>query len=139
MGKTSAFYTEEQRRAWAQSMLPDLERRKKSVAEGEVVIYVAEIEKRIIGFCAASFQKSLLLSLYVEPGPWKGVGKRLLLTVEEKAVQTGVFFLEGSTSYNAKDFYRQCGYEIGEACVHNLPNGLAISCYKICKTLNCSI
>lgn len=120
-------------------MLVNIEERKAFITKGEVIVYVAEHEGRIIGFTIVSPKTNKLLALYVISGNWKNVGKNLLMTVENQTRKMGASFLEGETSSNAKEFYRRCGYEISEASEHELPIGLTIPCYKIRKDLTHSL
>lgn len=117
-------------------MLSDLDHRKMRVDHGEVVAYVAERGKRIIGFVTVEPSQGRLLSLYVAAGAWKHVGKRLLDLIEAVCAHKGVNKLEGETSINAVEFYRRQGYDVGEVSEHALPNGLLLPCRKIRKQLN---
>jgi len=135
MHKTSGHYTQEQKEAWIESMRTDIDERKESVQKGEVIALVAEYDGHIVGFATSSPSRNRLLQLYVAPAPCRGAGKKLLLAIEEKAVQSGAMFLEGSSTVNAVEFYRRNGYKIGQFNERELTRGILMQGYIIRKQL----
>ncbi len=135
MRKTSGHYTQEQKEAWIESMRSGMEERKQSVEKGENVVLVAEYNGRIAGFAAASPSRRQLFQLYVAPGEWVGVGKRLLSAIEEKMAFSGVVILDGRCTLNAVEFYRRRGYNIGEPNVRELACGVGLPGFIIRKQL----
>lgn len=84
------------------------------LAEEAVLCPVAEApDGRLLGFCIASPEQSLLRAIYVHPAfAGSGVGRGLLDRVHVECRALGVTSLWLNASYNAEAFYRGCGYEV---------------------------
>jgi N-acetylglutamate synthase-like GNAT family acetyltransferase len=82
-------------------------------------VFVAEREGKIVGFGAVVLRAdgdSELEALFVEPEVWRGgVGRRLVVEAERRAVQEGSRQLLVIGNPRAEGFYLACGFvQIGE-------------------------
>jgi GNAT superfamily N-acetyltransferase len=94
---------------------------------------VLEEDDVIVGL--GSLDRNELKRMYTHPtAQGKGVGRRIMLTLEEEAKRQGIQRLDIKSSPSAAGFYRKFGYEdvgcgslrIGEASFHfiNMEKGL---------------
>jgi GNAT superfamily N-acetyltransferase len=65
----------------------------------------------------------------------RGIGKALLMKIEETARDAGVKYLYADSSLTAEQFYRSQGYEVTEYSQHLLHGCLPMACVKIRKAL----
>jgi len=101
----------------------------------DVFVAVDEAE-RIAAFGALDSAKSEVVSLYVHPSiAGTGIGKLLLLCLENTARKRGLERLQLSASLNSSDFYFSQGYEFGEALKHRLRSGGELRCIGLSKAL----
>lgn len=141
-GSATAYYELAIINAWSPIPVPlerinDLEARIKA---GEEVAFVAENERQqIIGFGSILPKESKLGSLYVHPDYGKqGVGGRLLETLENLAVETGLSEMSLDASLNAEKFYLSHGYIVINRGQYVLRSGMHMSCVKMKKALRSS-
>ena len=100
------------------------------------VRFVAECAGRLIGLACLVTANNELRACYVAPvAARKGVGKALLMKIEETARSAGVKYLWASSSLTAEQFYRSQGYEVIEYGHHMLRGYLPMACAKIKKSL----
>ncbi len=93
------------------------------MADPAVITHVAEYEGAIVGFCMIIPAKNELGAVYVAPGPWRGVGGKLLEKAEVVRVELRVENLSCDSSLNAEGFYRTHGFEFVEYTMHRMRNG----------------
>jgi len=129
----AADYTPEQIEAWCRPKAP--EKYRKAMTEGGETMFVAVGEGgSLAGF--ASFKGDELYAVYVAPeSTRRGVGRRLLETVEVAARQAGTMRLRFRSTLTAVEFYLRCGYEKGEETVSRM-SGVEIPCVWMTKTLS---
>lgn len=96
-------------------------------------ILVAEIDGEPVGFGQLDPERSEIVAVYVDPERGRrGVGRRLVAELEEKASERGWDELELDASLNAVRFYARLGYErLGEK-VHE---PIGIPCVRMRKRL----
>ena len=138
--KAAAHYSAEQIASWTransvETLEERLERERKTLAEGKVIAFVAELNGNIIGFSMLVPDKNELRAVYVAPGEWRGVGGLLLERIEEEARKLKVSYLECDASLNAENFYLKHDYEVVERTVHVLHDGSEVACVKMRKQL----
>jgi putative acetyltransferase len=97
---------------------------------------VAEVNGAVVGFGEVIAANKELRSLYVSPTAVRtGVGKRLMLGLEDIARAQGATELWVDSSMNAEMFYVNCGYVSEGIAVHALHTGRKIACVKMRKKL----
>lgn len=73
-------------------------------------IYVMVDQEKIIG--TASLEKNVVYTVFVHPKCHKkGIGKKLMKYIEQKAKKNGVKILKVTSTTNAYEFYKKLGYE----------------------------
>lgn len=101
-------HTEEIMKAWSKGNTAAAYRR----MEKEHIRYVAVEHGRIIGF-TDMLPDGELMSLYLHKDRnRRGVGKKLLAVIEDKASTMGIKKMSCRSSVNAKGFYEKHGYRI---------------------------
>lgn len=94
---------------------------------------VAEVEGEPVGFGQLDPERTEIVSVYVHPERGRrGVGRRLVGALEERARERGWDVIELDASLNAVRFYAQLGYERVEDRIHE-PMG--IPCVRMRKDL----
>lgn len=79
------------------------------------VTFVAERESSIVGFATLNKSTSYINAIYVSPNCVRqGVGKQLMLAIEEEAIQRKIGDLFTFSSLTAINFYKALGYKIIE-------------------------
>lgn len=72
-------------------------------------VFVACIDGQVVA--TGSLDQNTVRSLFVDPiFQSKGIGSRLMTTIESKAAQSGVKLLRVPSSITAEGFYRSLGY-----------------------------
>jgi len=126
-------YTSEQISAWAGGKTPEGYVRAMNAGEE---MFVALVEKNIVGFGAIDLAKSTIQAVYVHPQAiGKGVGQALLLALEESARKANLDELTLPSSLTARNFYEKNGYIPGEQTTHTLSSGVEIECVPMKKRL----
>jgi ribosomal protein S18 acetylase RimI-like enzyme len=98
--------------------------------------YVAEDEVGIIGFATLNPSGGEVEAVYVHPAATRrGVGLKLLSTLEERAREGGLKSLHLCASLNAVEFYERAGFERQHLTSHRLANGVEIACVLMSKEL----
>jgi N-acetylglutamate synthase-like GNAT family acetyltransferase len=134
--KGTKHYTPEQIADWAAAQSPErIASERLKLADPAVITHVAEYKGAIVGFCMVIPAKNELGAVYVAPGPWRGVGSKLLAKAEVTARELHVEKLSCDSSLNAEDFYRKHGFEFVEYTMHRMKNGGEVSCVKMTKRL----
>jgi len=97
---------------------------------------VAEDDGQMLGFGVVDLSESLINATYVSPkAVRRGVGRRLVVAMEDLARQGGVSRLQLSSTLNAVHFYERLGYVQREASVNRLPTGTELPCVVMTKDL----
>jgi dipeptidase E len=133
-------YTPEQLKAWGGREY-DEHQRLKMIEHN--FIWVVELNGKIEGLAGLALKKEAplqtgeLLILYLTPiVAKKGLGKRLVELIEEKARTLGLKELELESTITSREFYRRCGYvETGPLHVCHTLNGIGIPGYPMKKVL----
>ena len=98
--------------------------------------YVAEDGEEIIGFATLNPAGGEVEAVYVHPkAVRRGVGRKLLSTLEARAREGGLESLHLCASLNAVEFYERAGFARGEPTAHRLPGGVEIACVRMTKAL----
>jgi GNAT superfamily N-acetyltransferase len=128
----AADYTPEQIEAWCRPKAP--EKYRKAMTEGGETMFVAVGEGgSLAGF--ASFKGDELYAVYVAPDSVRrGVGSRLLETVEAAARRAGSTHLRFRSTLTAVPFYVSRGYEKGDPACARM-SGVEIPCVWMTKAL----
>jgi len=133
----ASFYPRAVLDSWSRE--PDegrYEQIRRATANGEELLVVAEDASGIVGFGSIMPTLQELRAVYVHPRAGRrGIGSRILIQLEQLAVDRGVFQLQLDASVNAEAFYRRAGYEIVERGVHRLSSGHEMACFKMKKSL----
>jgi len=129
-------YPPEVIQAWAP--LPITQAAVEAVAanpEGEIR-FLAERDGQIVGLACLIIPNNELRACYVAPEAARtGVGKALVVKIEETARDAGVKYLVADSSLTAELFYRRLGYEVTEYSRHLLRGRWPMACVKIRKAL----
>lgn len=127
-----AHYRSEEIEAWAAPRGVDFY--VKAIERKE--FYVAEDDGEIIGFGTLNVASEEVEAVYVHPSSTKrGVGLKLLRTLEARAREGGLKSLHLCASLNAVEFYERAGFERQYETSHRLANGIEIACVQMSKEL----
>ena len=128
----SHSYSAEQVASWAGLLSPD----SYVAVLRERLLLVAEDPGGIAGFGQLNRANGEVDALYVLPGrQGEGIGRALLLALEDEARAAGLKRLQLSATLNAVPFYDRAGYVEEGATVHRLPNGVELQCLRMSKDL----
>ncbi len=107
LAKAASHYAPEILNDWAHAV--DAARIARQISDPDYRVLVAEAGGEIIGFAMAVLSNRELKALYTRPNPIGGIGRALLLEIENLAFQT-VPHLVCEASLNAEGFYKANGY-----------------------------
>lgn len=128
----SNYYTPREVRQWLRSLKP--EGYEYSIENKECI--VAEYRGKVIGFGQMDCKNSLIEEIYVLPDCLRrGIGTRILQTLEEKAATSGVTILQLCSTLYAVPFYENAGFKAQLNISHQLPDGTMIPCIYMIKKL----
>jgi ribosomal protein S18 acetylase RimI-like enzyme len=123
-------YTPEQIEAWAGPKKP--ENYTSALDKGETM-FVAEVDGTIVGFGAMRQDK--IVGMYIAPEfQRRGIGQRLLATLESDARLHGIEILTLHSTLNALAFYKSQGFIAGER-IDRAMQGVAVPCVRMTKDL----
>ena len=98
--------------------------------------FVADSGGLLVGLACLVVANNELRACYVAPDVARtGVGKALLMRIEETARNAGIKCLLTVSSLTAEPFYRSQGYEVTEYGNHLLNGRWSMACVKMRKTL----
>lgn len=98
--------------------------------------YVAEDDGEIVGFGTLNPAVGEVEAVYVHPAAvGRGVGSKLLSTLEARARESGLKSLHLCASLNAVGFYERAGFVRLRDTSHRLTNGVEIACVLMSKEL----
>lgn len=128
----SRLYSAGQVASWAGLLSPDSY---VSVLR-ERFLLVAEDPGGIAGFGQLNQASGEVEAVYVLPGrQGEGIGRALLVALEDEARAAGLKRLQLSATLNAVPFYERAGYVEEGPTVHRLPNGVELQCLRMSKEL----
>jgi N-acetylglutamate synthase-like GNAT family acetyltransferase len=131
-GLCRTHYTDEQIEAWSGPRPQG--RFEKAISERE--FYVAEREGEVVGFGNLDREAGEVEAVYVAPdAAGRGVGMKLLRTVEARARELGIKSLSVDASLNAVGFYERAGFVLRATGAHRLWNGVDLPCAHMSKEL----
>ena len=98
---------------------------------------MAEENGALLGFGVLDLSESLINATYVSPKVTRrGVGRRLVQTMETIARRQGVTRLHLSSTLNAVPFYESLGYLQEGRSSNRLPTGVELPCIVMAKDLS---
>lgn len=128
----SKYYTPREIRQWLGSLRP--EGYEYSIESKECV--VAEYRGKVIGFGQMDCKNALIEAIYVLPDyVRRGIGTKILHTLEGKAMGSGVTVLQLCSSLYAVPFYENAGFKAQLNIHHQLPDGTMLPCIYMIKKL----
>ena len=81
------------------------------------VVFVAEIEDKIVGFASLLSYRKIVSSVYVEPSfSRQGIDNQLLAALEKEAINRNIDSLQVTSSVTGEAFYTARGYEAIAQC-----------------------
>ena len=130
-------YGAEVRQDWSPPVTAErIDRYLSGSARNEEATLVAVADGRVIGFASIVAPLNELRAVYVSPAVGRrGVGSRLLISIEELARVRGLTELRLDSSLNAVDFYEAHGYVAEGRAEHALSTGRKMECIPMQKTL----
>ncbi len=136
-GTAAAAYPARVIESWAKPPDDETSTNIRRALEGdEESFVVAEVSGTIVGFASVVTGDEELRAVYVDPRHGRGgVGKMLLIHLEQVAADAGCTSLTMDASLNAEAFYRREGYRVIEYGEHALSSGVRMECVKMTKTL----
>ena len=127
-----SHYTQNELQAWLGLLKPE---RYKETIESKAV-FVAIDGDDVVGFGQLDQENGHIEDLYVRPDHAKrGVGMKILLTLEDVAQKSGSLLLHGNSTLNAIRFYEKAGYRVTRQKKYLLPNDM-VACIHIVKKLS---
>lgn len=112
------------------------QRMREVITGGDELVLVAAEASGIVAFGSIVPHLRELRAVYVHPdASRRGIGARVLATLERLALERGASELHTHASVNAEAFYRRAGYEVAERGVHRLGTGQEMACVKMFKHL----
>jgi putative acetyltransferase len=99
--------------------------------------YVAEEGGEIVGFGTLNAETCEVEAVYVGPAAaGRGVGIKILLTLEGRARELGLEGLRLDSSLNAVGFYERAGFRVEGVGEHRLGGAVDIPCAHMSKRLS---
>ena len=127
-----SHYTQEEIEAWAGALNP--KGYGLSINTGD--FFIAEENRAVVGFGQLNREKEEIEAVYVKPScERRGLGSKILRTLEDAARAHGLKSLHLSSSLNAVGFYERAGYAAQQETKHLLQSGIEIPCIHMVKVL----
>ena len=128
----ASHYSKEVIEVWAGGLRPE----KYAEAIDRYEFFVAEEDGRVVGFGELGPEAGAVQGLYVSPdAAGRGVGWRLLCTLEERARAHGLKSLRLTSSLNAVAFYERAGFKAVEELTETIGPGVERASVKMFKEL----
>jgi putative acetyltransferase len=128
-----SHYSQEVIRIWAERLQP--EKYADAIRRNE--FFVAEEDGAVVGFGELDQAGGEIQGLYVSPDvASRGVGKKLLHTLEERARAFGLESLYLTSSLNAVGFYERAGFKSLGEMVKTLSPGVERASVRMFKELS---
>jgi putative acetyltransferase len=129
----ASHYSQDVIQIWAGGLRP--EKYQKAIEEYE--FFVAEEDGVVVGFGELGPAAGAIQGLYVSPDvKGRGVGWRLLCTLEERARAYGLESLRLTSSLNAVSFYERAGFKAVEALTETISPGVERGSVRMLKELS---
>ncbi len=81
------------------------------------VVFVAEIEDKIVGFASLLSHRKIVVSMYVDPNFMRqGIDNHLLEALEQEAIKRNIDSLQVTSSITGEPFYTARGYKAIAPC-----------------------
>lgn len=127
------FYSERQRKSWADGLTAD--GYALSVEDGEIIEVAVNAEDTPIAFCGR--RTFGVAGLYVHPD-WqgKGIGSLLLRRAEKALQKEGVLSLRVDASLPTVEFYERHQYRFAEERSHKTRGGAEIGISRMTKAID---
>lgn len=126
------YYTPLEIHHWSGSITPEYYAH--TMERHELI--VAEYGGKVIGFGQLDREHGFIEAVYVSPDYLRrGIGMKLLETLEQKALDRGCIMLQLCSSLNALPFYERAGYKAEMNVRLRLSNGFEIPCIYMTKKL----
>lgn len=91
---------------------------------------------KVLGSAAIDLHSGRIDGIFVLPDFMdKGIGRQLLLYLEDIAIAAGLDQVVLDSTLNAAPFYRKCGYEGNAVAVYTSPRGFTLDCVPMTKAL----
>jgi len=98
---------------------------------------VARDEGRLVGFGQVDLGRREIEGIHVDPDrAGDGIGRRLLVEMEDVVVAAGLKNIQVQASLNAEGFYAACGYAAVERISFRCRNGVYLSALLMQKSLS---
>jgi N-acetylglutamate synthase-like GNAT family acetyltransferase len=131
-GTCASHYPPEVIEVWAGRLRSE----KYAEAIGRYEFFVAEEDGVVVGFGELGQQAGAIQGLYVSPDvKGRGVGWRLLCTLEERARAYGLKSLRLTSSLNAVPFYERAGFKAVEELTETIAPGVERGSVRMLKEL----
>lgn len=128
-----SHYSQEVIQIWAERMRP--EKYEDAIRSNE--FFVAEENGAVVGFGELDQAGGEIQGLYVSPDvARRGVGQKLLSTLEERARAFGLESLHLTSSLNAVSFYERAGFKSREKITKTLSPGVERASVRMFKELS---
>lgn len=132
-GTCASHYSREVIEAWAGRLRPE----RYAEAIGLYEFFVAEEGGVVVGFGELGQDDGEIQGLYVSPDvAGRGVGRRLLSTLEERARAHGLESLRLTSSLNAVAFYERAGFKAVEELTQTISPGVERASVRMFKDLS---
>jgi putative acetyltransferase len=127
-----SHYSQEDVDAWSSAPMPD---DFASTIES-TDFFVAETNGGIVGFAFLNPAESKVEAVFVSPDYGRrGIGRRLLIALENAAMDRSLTCLRLASSLNAVSVYRSAGYEVRKSIEFLHPCGFRLDCVSMEKVL----
>ncbi len=131
-GTCASHYSPEVVEIWAGRLRPE----KYAEAIDRCEFFVAEEDGVVVGFGELGQEAGAIQGLYVSPDvAGRGVGWKLLCTLEERARAYGLRSLRLTSSLNAVHFYERAGFEAVEELTETIGPGVERASVRMFKEL----
>ena len=98
---------------------------------------VARDEGRLVGFGQVDLGRREIEGIHVDPDRARdGIGRRLLVEMEDVVVAAGLKDIQVQASLNAEGFYAACGYATVEQVSFRCRNGVLLNALLMQKSLS---
>jgi putative acetyltransferase len=129
----AGHYSEQDIAKWIDILSPSIYEN----AINEKVMIIAEDGDDLLGLGILDAVNKEICAIYIHPiSKGIGLGKRILLELENRAHEKGIDYLTLCSTTNALGFYEHHGYNKEGHTFHELPNGVKLECTQMRKTLN---
>jgi putative acetyltransferase len=132
-GRCASHYSQEVIEVWAGRLRPE----KYEEAIERYEFFVAEEDGVVVGFGELGQESGEVQGLYVSSDvAGRGVGWKLLCTLEERARAYGLESLTLTSSLNAVSFYERAGFEAVEELTETISPGVERGSVRMFKKLS---